>query len=82
MINKTPTPFILTSIKLTPEFYKLAKQHSIKFTEAIRVGLSIMLAEKGVIEYDNNLNISRKIILLRENLEKVSNELNYLKSKQ
>jgi hypothetical protein len=50
---------IVTTVTVTPVFFELAKQNNISFTEAVRVGISIMLAEKGVSEYDNNLNITR-----------------------
>jgi hypothetical protein len=54
------------------EFYQLAKEHRIKFSEALRVGISLILAEKGVKEYDNNLNLVRKLDLTRQKLEEVS----------
>jgi len=53
------SPTIKTTVNISPELYKLAKQNLIKFTEATRVGISILLAEKGVAEYDNRLNIVR-----------------------
>ena len=73
---------IQTSVLISQEFYKLCKERNIKLSEALRVGVALMLAECGNIEYDNNLNISRKIVLLRENLEKVSTELNNLKERK
>ena len=76
------TPQIRTTILISPEFYSLCKKNGIKFVEALRVGISLMLAEKGIKEYDNNLNISRRITLLTEQLEKTSNELEELKKKQ
>ena len=72
---------IQTSVLISEEFFHLCKQHEIKFSEAMRVGISIMLAERGISEYDNKLNISRKISLLRQELEKTSQELNELKLK-
>lgn len=53
-------PWIKTSVNISPELYKLSRQHKIKFSEALRVGISIMLAEMGVTEYDNKLNIVRR----------------------
>ena len=52
---------IQTSVIVSINFYQLCKQYHIKFSEALRVGISILLAERGVIEYDNNLNIVRRI---------------------
>lgn len=71
----------ITSVKISPEFYKLAKKHHIMFSHAMRVGLSLMFAEKGESAYDNKLNISRKIDLLRQLLEQKSQELEELKAK-
>jgi len=81
MIYKTAKPWIMTSVKLSPEFYSLCKKHGIKITEAVRVGISLMLAERGEIEYDTNLNLFRKINQLREKLENTSKELEELKIK-
>lgn len=59
--NKIAKPVIQTSVTMSPEFYNLSRQHNISFSEAIRVGISILLSEKGVSEYDNRLNISRML---------------------
>jgi len=56
---KTAVPTIRTTVLMSPEFYNLSKQHGIKFSEALRVGTSVLLAEKGILEYDNKLNIVR-----------------------
>ena len=60
MEYKHAKPSIMTSIRINPEFYELCKKHRIQFSEAIRVGIAVMLAEKGVAEYDNKLNIVRR----------------------
>ena len=70
---------IQTSVLVSVNFYKLCKEHNIKFSEALRVGISLLLAEKGIEEYDNKLNISRKITLLTKLLEDKSKELEELK---
>jgi hypothetical protein len=72
---------ITTSVRISPEFHKLCIDKRISFSEAMRVGISIMLAERGEIEYDNNLNISRKIKSLVEQLSTTAQELNDLKQK-
>ena len=74
-------PMISTSVRLSPEFHDLMVEHNISFSEAIRVGASLMFAELGISEYDNNLNIIRKINLIRQQLEEKSNELEELKKK-
>lgn len=52
---------VTTSVQVSPSLFHLAKENNIKFVEAMRTGISVLLAEKGVIDYDNNLNITRKI---------------------
>jgi hypothetical protein len=63
---------IQTSVLVSQEFYKLCKENHIKFSEALRVGIGVMLAEKGIREYDSNLNIFRKIQVINKNLSKTS----------
>ena len=71
MIPITPQPTIKTSINITPEFYKLCKNNGIKFTEAFRVGVSMMLAERGHTDYDNKLNLYRKMQYYKDEMEKL-----------
>ena len=52
---------IQTSVLVSLDFFNLCKQHRIKFSEALRVGIAIMLAERGIKDYDNSLNIVRQI---------------------
>lgn len=52
---------IMTSVRISTDFFFLCKEHKIQFSEAIRVGIAILLAEKGVKEYDNHLNLYRKM---------------------
>lgn len=72
---------VQTSVLISQNFYNLCKQHHIKFSEATRVGISLLLADKGVIEYDNNLNLKRKLDQLRLQLERTSQEFYELKDK-
>jgi len=78
---KIASPMIRTSVLITPEFYNLCKEFHIKFSEAMRVGISMVLAERGVKEYDNNLNIMRRLYKTNQMLSEVSQELNALKEK-
>ena len=78
---KTMNPMIVTTVRVSPEFHRLCREHFISFTEAMRIGISLMLAEKGVTEYDNKLNIIRKMNLLRAKLEETSKELEKMKEK-
>jgi hypothetical protein len=81
MGRHTGEPMITTSVRISPEFHKLCIEKKINFGEAMRVGISLMLAERGEGEYDNNLNIMRRIKLLTDNLSITSQELNDLKEK-
>ncbi len=66
MFNKTSKGMIQTTVLLTPEFNELRKTHHITLSEAVRVGISILLAERGVREYDNNLNIVRQVNIFKQ----------------
>lgn len=72
---------ILTSVTISREFFDLAKEHNIGFTESLRIGIAMALAEKGVTEYDNKLNLHRKMISFREKLELSMKEIEELKAK-
>ena len=65
MAQRFAKPWVRTSVKISPEFYELCQKHRIKFSEAIRVGISILLAERGEREYDNSLNIVRRVSELK-----------------
>ena len=72
-------PMIRTSVLISPEFYELSRKYGIKFSEALRTGISLILAERGFSEYDNKLNLMRKMDLVRSQLEAKSIELEKLK---
>lgn len=72
---------IRTSVLISNEFYHLCKIHHIKFSEALRVGISLLLAEMNLKEYDNNLNISRRLLLLNRKFEETAKELAEVKEK-
>ncbi len=59
--HKEAKAMVRTSITMSPEFYEKAKKLNIKISQATRIGLSIMFAEAGEIEYDNRLNVVRKM---------------------
>jgi len=72
----------ITTISITPEQKNLATEYHISWTEAARVGMGVLLAERGLQDYDGNLNQSRKIVLLNKKLEETSQELAELKEKK
>jgi len=79
--SQRTTGQIQTSVLISKEFYELAKKYNIKFSEALRVGLSLLFAEAGEMDYDNNLNLYRKMIFFKTELERMSQELESLKKK-
>ena len=73
--------YITTSVMVSEEFYKQCKQYNIKFVDAMRTGISILLAEKGEIDYDNRLNIWRKMQYFRKQAEEALQKINQLVDK-
>jgi hypothetical protein len=82
MENRTYIPSITTTVQIAEPLFKKAKNYQIRFVDAMRVGLTIMLAELGVEEFDNSLSIVRRIQALRRKLEETSQELFLLKQKE
>ena len=68
-------------ISITEEAKQIAEDNDISWTDAARVGMGLMLAEKGVQDYNNELNIYRKMTRMRVLLEKVCQEYNQFKEK-
>ena len=66
MAQRFATASIKTSVNISPEFHKLCREHRIRFSEAMKVGISILLAERGLVEYDNKLNIVRRVEELKK----------------
>lgn len=61
---------ITTSI--SPELHKLCQDNKIAWAEALRVGAAMMLAEQGVRQYDNSLNLFRKMRFYQQKVEEMS----------
>jgi len=59
----------IKSISVSPEFSQLAKDHGISWSEAARVGMSLLLADKDVMPYDNKINLYRKMQIFRQQAE-------------
>jgi len=71
-------PMVRTSVELTPEFYNLCVTNHIRFVDAMRTGVSVLLAESGVQEYDNRLNVYRQMRSYQEKLESALKRLEEL----
>lgn len=80
LIKRKPAePSMKTTVNLSPKLYRLSREHGIRFSDAIRAGISLMLAERGVQDYDNRLNLWRRLENTRKRFEQTWKELNYLK---
>jgi len=65
---------VIKTISISPELVTKAKEYNISWTEASRVGMSMLLADKGVQPYDNSLNLKRKIDALIDEVQKLHAE--------
>ena len=73
---------VQTSVLISREFYDMCKKLHIRFSEAMRTGISVLAAERGVIPYDNNLNLFRRMMGLKTQLEEISAKYFALKEKE
>ena len=69
---------IRTTVEIEVDMYRKLKQNDIKIIDALRAGMSLMLAEKGLSEYNNSLNIVRRCRSLAEKLDETTKRLNEL----
>jgi len=63
---------IIITTTISPEFHKLAKEHGIKWAEAMRQGMAAILAEKGEIQFVNEVTIMKRMNVMRSQLEETS----------
>ena len=52
----------MTTIRVSEEYWQLAKQKQIKFTDALRMGLSIMLNTTTLSKAYNDLKLENKLL--------------------
>ena len=71
----------IKSISVSEEFNQLAKTYNVSWSEAARVGMAILLGDIGVREYDNNLNVYRKMRYYQNRTEEMSKQIEDLKEK-
>jgi hypothetical protein len=58
-VEKKETNQKIISASISKEFYEIARARGISWSEAMRIGLAILFAEKGIKEYKNDITISR-----------------------
>ena len=73
-------PWIRTSVNVSPQFHRLCREHRIRFSDAMKIGISIILAERGIMEYNNDLNIVRKRTLMAKQIQDMADEIAKLKN--
>ena len=66
-------PWIRTTVNVSPEFHKLCKEHHIQFGEAMRKGIAMLLADRGVMPYDNSLQLKQKLDSMIDEIQKLHN---------
>ena len=69
------------STTVSDDFWTLAKANSIAWNEALAIGLSIKFGDLGIAEYDNKLNLKRKMDFFRGEAEKALSQLAELEEK-
>ena len=70
-----------TTVEIGSDLYFLAKENKIQFKQAMIVGLSMLLVEKGIDPYENQLTLSRLYEETKIKASKYANELSELKEK-
>lgn len=59
--NRNPIKNIAITTVISPDFHKKAIENGITWQEAMRVGIGVLLEEKGIEEYSGTLNLKRKM---------------------
>ena len=70
--KKINQPVIMSSLKIIPEHYDLCKKNNIKLSEAFKKGLFLILAEKGIEDYEPSLDIYKKMVFYKEEFQLIS----------
>ena len=70
---------ILKSISVSMEYHELAKKYNLSWTEAARIGVSVMLGDLGIKPYDNDLNLKRKVDMLIQEIQHLHKKIDLRK---
>jgi len=73
---------ITKCISISREFEDLADKHRLSWSEAARIGMSILLADRGITEYDNKLNLYRKMQIFQKTAEDALQKLSEFQVKE
>jgi len=66
---------IAKCISVSREFEELADKYKVSWSEAARIGMAVMLGDLGVREYDNKINLFRKMSIFKQQAEEALNKL-------
>jgi hypothetical protein len=69
------------STTVSDEFWNLAKENNVAWNEALAIGLSIKFGDLGISEYDNKLNLKRKMDFFRTQAEQALQQLAEIQEK-
>ena len=69
---------IIRTVSISKEQNDSIDEQHLSPTEIFRVGLGMILAERGVKDYDSNLNLYRKMIGFRDIVQDLSTKLDKL----
>lgn len=71
----------IKSVSVSLEFVELAKKHRISMSEAVRVGISVILAELGETRFLNKTNLGRNVMRMADRLQDMQDKLNKYEEK-
>lgn len=63
---------IVISTTIDAELWRKAKNYNIMWSEALRVGIGVILSERGDSSYNGQVNVLRKIRAFQERLQEMS----------
>lgn len=81
LLKESKLGSVMTSVRISVDFFNLCKDNKIKFSEAMRVGIGILLAERGIRQYDNHLNVYRKMTRYQQLAEEAGQKADELNEK-
>jgi len=67
---------------VSPEMYRDAQEHGIKWCEAMRVGLSRLLAQKGLERWINPRTVQDNLLEIKEKIGDLYIQINQLETTQ
>lgn len=66
----------IKSVSVSLDFISLAEKYNISLSEAVRVGLSVILADLGETQFLNRVNLGRKVQALAQLVKEQQEKIN------